>query len=161
MFYVVIEHRASIEGAGSRTLYDAPAYRTYRPIDLNLILSFIAFCATAPRDRRSFLPAWVAESLSLARLRRFFTSSVDHARITNFRFAIHCSLAKAHIISAETRAGHCFLESHGSRRAARGPENHSCNTICRMRKSTRNPATREYRYCGIKRFSTLVMRSNP
>ena len=66
MFYVVIEHRAAVEGAGSRTLYDAPAYRTYRPIDLNLIPSFIAFCATAPRGpgAASCLPGLQKASLS-------------------------------------------------------------------------------------------------
>jgi hypothetical protein len=48
-------------------------------MDLNLIPSFIAFCATAPRVRRNFFAACVAESLAFARLRKLLTSSFDHA----------------------------------------------------------------------------------
>ena len=48
-------------------------------MDLNLIPSFIAFWATAPRVRRSFFAACVAESLAFARLRKLLTSSLDHA----------------------------------------------------------------------------------
>src|ERR1700734_51395 len=50
-----------------------------RLMDLNLIPSFIAFCATAPRVRRNFFAACVAESLAFARLRKLLTSSFDHA----------------------------------------------------------------------------------
>lgn len=50
-----------------------------RLMDLNLMPSFIAFCATAPRVRRNFFAACVAESLAFARLRKLLTSSFDHA----------------------------------------------------------------------------------
>jgi hypothetical protein len=44
----------------------------------------MAFCATAPRDRRNFFAAWVPDNRLFAYARRFFTSSFDHA--SNFRF---------------------------------------------------------------------------
>jgi hypothetical protein len=68
-------------------------YRALRRIDRNLIPSAIAFCATAPGVRRSFLAAWGPESLSFANVRRFFTSSFDHATNTRrFAFAINVFL---------------------------------------------------------------------
>jgi hypothetical protein len=56
-------------------------------IDRNRIPSFIAFCATAPRVRRSFFAAFAADSFAFANARRFFTSSFDHANTTTRRFA--------------------------------------------------------------------------
>jgi|ERR1700683_1519094 len=65
------------------------ALRTFL-IDRNRILSFIAFCATAPRVRRSFLAASGCDSFAFAKASRFFTSSFDHANTITcrFRFAI-------------------------------------------------------------------------
>jgi hypothetical protein len=61
-------------------------------IDLNLTPSFIAFCATAPGVRRSFLAVWGPESFSFAKARKFFTSSLDHAKTKRrFAFAIDAS----------------------------------------------------------------------
>jgi hypothetical protein len=58
-------------------------------IDLNRTPSAIAFCATAPRVRRSFFATWGPESLAFARVLKVFTSSFDHARTTRrFFFAI-------------------------------------------------------------------------
>jgi hypothetical protein len=64
----------------------AESYAVFLLIDRNRIPSFIAFCATAPRVRRSFFAAPPAESLSFANARKSFTSSFDHA-ITARRFA--------------------------------------------------------------------------
>jgi hypothetical protein len=70
-------------------------------MDLNLIPSFIAFCATAPRVRRSFFAACVAESLAFARLRRLLTSSFVHAdTVLRFLLAIEPPARKTHIIPA-------------------------------------------------------------
>jgi hypothetical protein len=90
-------------------------YRLFLLIERNRIPSFIAFCATAPRVRRSFFPAWVAESLSLARFRRLFTSSFDHARI---RFAIDVPLAKAHIIPEPVKSGLSLAQVTAEARSA-------------------------------------------
>lgn len=59
-------------------------------------MSFIAFCATAPRERRSFFAACVAEIFAFARLRKALTSSADQARIASFRFAIIIALLIKH-----------------------------------------------------------------
>ena len=54
--------------------------------------SFIAFCDTAPRVRRSFFAVRPAESFAFANARKFFTSSFDHAFIARlFAFAIDVS----------------------------------------------------------------------
>jgi hypothetical protein len=69
-----------------------------RLMDLNLIPSFIAFCATAPRVRRNFFAACVAESLAFARLRRLLTSSFDHAdTLLRFLLAIDPPARKKHL----------------------------------------------------------------
>jgi hypothetical protein len=70
-----------------RSLAGNKCYRAFRLIDRNLIPRAIAFCATAPGVRRSFLAAWGPESFSFANVRRFFTSSLDHATNTR-RFAL-------------------------------------------------------------------------
>jgi hypothetical protein len=57
----------------------AKSYAVFLLIDRNRIPSFIAFCATAPRVRRSFFAARPAESFSCANARKFFTSCFDHA----------------------------------------------------------------------------------
>jgi hypothetical protein len=44
----------------------------------------MAFCATAPGVRRSFLAVAAPDNFAFAKARRFFTSSLDHA--TNLRF---------------------------------------------------------------------------
>jgi hypothetical protein len=70
-------------------LSDRYTYRGFLLIDLNLTPSAIAFCATAPRVRRSFFAATGPESLAFARAFKAFTSSFDHGRITRrFFFAI-------------------------------------------------------------------------
>jgi hypothetical protein len=52
----------------------------------------MAFCATAPGVRRSFFAASLPESFSLAKRRRLFTSSFDHAKTKRrFAFAIDAS----------------------------------------------------------------------
>jgi hypothetical protein len=67
-------------------------------MDLNLIPSFIAFCATAPRVRRNFFAACVAESLAFARLRKLLTSSFDHAdTLLRFLLAIDPPARKKHL----------------------------------------------------------------
>lgn len=68
---------------------DRYTYRGFLLIDLNLTPSAIAFCATAPRVRRSFFAASGPESLAFASAFKAFTSSCDHGRITRrFFFAI-------------------------------------------------------------------------
>jgi exodeoxyribonuclease V alpha subunit len=63
--------------------------RRFRLIDRKRIPSAIAFCATAPRVRRSFFAAWVPESRAFAKPRRFLISSLDQARDSRrFRFAV-------------------------------------------------------------------------
>jgi len=75
----------------------AIAYRDLPLTELNRIPSFIAFCATAPRVRRSFLAACGCDSFAFAYARRFFTSSFDHAEIIRRRcFAMSAPLKKAH-----------------------------------------------------------------
>jgi hypothetical protein len=84
-------------------------YRAFRRIDRKLIPRAIAFCATAPGVRRSFLAAWGPESLSFANVRKFFTSSFDHATNTRrFAFAINVSFFKA---AHHTGAARCILST--------------------------------------------------
>jgi hypothetical protein len=69
-------------------------------MDLNRIPNAIAFCATAPGVRRSFVAAWLPESLSFAKLRSFFTSSAVQARETRrfcFFVAIITSLKDSQV----------------------------------------------------------------
>jgi hypothetical protein len=55
--------------------------------ELNRTRSAIAFCATAPRVRRSFFATCGPESFAFARALKVFTSSFDQARTTRFFFA--------------------------------------------------------------------------
>jgi hypothetical protein len=48
-------------------------------MDRNRIPNFIAFWATAPGDRLSFLAVSGPDNRLFANARRFFTSSFDHA----------------------------------------------------------------------------------
>jgi hypothetical protein len=74
-------------------------------IDRNLMPNFMAFCATAPGVRPSFLADWGPDSFSFAKARKFFTSSFDHAKTKRrFAFAIDASGGKsAHHTVAGTR----------------------------------------------------------
>jgi hypothetical protein len=73
-------------------------------IDRNLILNFIAFCATAPGVRRSFLATCGPDSFFLANARRFFTSWVDHAEINRrFAFAIDAPDRETYIIPPQNQ----------------------------------------------------------
>jgi hypothetical protein len=80
------------------------SYSVFLLIDRNRIPSFIAFCATAPRVRRSFFAARPAESFAFANARKFFTSSFDQAFTARpFAFAIDVSFVKkAHMIAIFT-----------------------------------------------------------
>jgi hypothetical protein len=60
-------------------------------IDRNLMPNFMAFCATAPGVRPSFLADWGPDSFSFAKARKFLTSSFDHAKTKRFAFAIDAS----------------------------------------------------------------------
>ena len=72
-------------------------YPALRRIDRNRIPSFIAFCATAPGERRNFWAATVPESRLFASTRSFFTSSFDHATmVRRFAFATEMPLSKKH-----------------------------------------------------------------
>jgi hypothetical protein len=68
-------------------------------IEQKLTPSFIAFCATAPRVRRSFLATLGPESFAFARVLKSFTSSFDHARTTRFFFAIIAPQSKASVVA--------------------------------------------------------------
>jgi hypothetical protein len=72
------------------------------PIDRKLMPNENAFCLTAPVVRRSFFAVCRPDMRAFAKLRRLFTSSLDHARIARrFIFLAIDAPAKTTIILAQ------------------------------------------------------------